>query len=444
MSGLILTKNNTNRNVTVATFAEFALYKQEAYASSLYAGKILNDHGVPVAYKSDHVGEETSAQYLMLQPAVAHSFGLPENKALQSVTSVPAKALDLHNRVGFVRPGYDADLVVWDAHPLSVGATPKQVFIDGVAQLNPAKVAENTVHVVGPESGEDEGYRGAGKPEMRASITREERYRTCTDARKRGQKFVITGINKSFIPGSLDTLSLNEEQPIEDQDLVLIVQDGAVTCLGFSVAGICSEIGTRLLDQDEAIHMDLRNGHLTRGLTAVTASLGIAEISMVKQTGDGSVDVVKPKEAQVEENIGYAKYAVALGGSKVSAKSFARARLGGVTRAIQSPMSKGGLIVGVSTGLRTGLNSTLLNGGLFQDDVAMHVTLGEEAKDNDGSVAVAIEKLRALVKAGSSADGADATNPWALVANGSLPLVIKATANVSLTPCRVSFTLTVC
>jgi len=31
--------------------------------------------------------------------------------------------------------GYDADLVLWDSHPLSLGATPKQVFIDGIPQL---------------------------------------------------------------------------------------------------------------------------------------------------------------------------------------------------------------------------------------------------------------------------------------------------------------------
>ncbi|PSR78882.1 hypothetical protein BD289DRAFT_443226 [Coniella lustricola] len=416
-------------NVTVATFAEFSLYKQEAYAASLYAGKILNDHGVPVAYKSDHVGEDTSAQYLMLQPVVAHSFGLPEDKALQAVTSVPAKALDIHNRVGYVRPGYDADLVVWDAHPLSVGATPKQVYIDGLAQLDPAKVAENTAHVIVSASETDGDHRGATKPEIRASITKEERQRTCTDARKQGQTFVITGITKSFVGEYPDTLSLNKEPAVDEEDLVLVVQNGTMTCLGSSIAGDCSIISAQLLNKIEGMHMDLKNGHVTRGLTAVTASLGISEISMVPESGDGSVDLVKPKEAQDEDNIGYAKYAISLGGSKVSAKTFARARLGGVTRAIQSPVTKDGFIVGVSTGMRTGLNSTLLNGGLFQDDVAMHVVLGDEAKGNDGSVSMAIEKLRALIKAGSKAAGGDATHPWTLVANGSLPLVVKASAN---------------
>lgn len=39
-------------NITVATFASFGLYKKEAYNANLWAGKILTDHGVPLAYKS--------------------------------------------------------------------------------------------------------------------------------------------------------------------------------------------------------------------------------------------------------------------------------------------------------------------------------------------------------------------------------------------------------
>jgi hypothetical protein len=54
-----------SRNVTVAIFAEFSLYKMEAYYPSLTAGYRLNYYGVPVAYKSDHVNKDTNAKYLM-------------------------------------------------------------------------------------------------------------------------------------------------------------------------------------------------------------------------------------------------------------------------------------------------------------------------------------------------------------------------------------------
>ncbi|KAF3770463.1 hypothetical protein M406DRAFT_344188 [Cryphonectria parasitica EP155] len=417
-------------NITVATFAEFALYKQEAYAASLYAGKILNDHGVPVAYKSDNAQEDLSAQYLRFQAAVGHSFGLPADKALQSITSIPARAIDLDFRVGYTRAGYDADIVVWDSHPLSVAATPKQVYIDGVAALDPVKVEENTARVVFETA--DGVNRGAGKPEMRATIDEEERLQVCTDVRKPGQTLVISGITKSFLDERSGVLPTSESESL-GSNLMLIVKDGQVVCLGSSEVGDCANTGIQLSnDNDHVVHIRLKNAHLTRGLTAVTSSLGIVEITTDPDTGDGLANVVKPKEARDAENIDYAKYAVSLAGGEVKAKAFARARLGGVTRAVQSPVTQGGLIAGVSTGLRTGLHSTLLNGGLFQEDVAMHVVLGQDAKANDGAVSMAIERLRALVRAGGSAKkvrDTDATNPWVLVANGSLPLVISAVSN---------------
>jgi imidazolonepropionase-like amidohydrolase len=42
----------SGQNITIATFAEFGLYKKEAYEASLWAGKVLAEHGIPVAYKS--------------------------------------------------------------------------------------------------------------------------------------------------------------------------------------------------------------------------------------------------------------------------------------------------------------------------------------------------------------------------------------------------------
>jgi hypothetical protein len=41
-----------SRNITIATFSEFGFYKKEGYEANLWAGKILAEHGVPVAYKS--------------------------------------------------------------------------------------------------------------------------------------------------------------------------------------------------------------------------------------------------------------------------------------------------------------------------------------------------------------------------------------------------------
>ncbi|KAG8165756.1 hypothetical protein KVR01_004308 [Diaporthe batatas] len=412
-------------NLTIATFAEFALYKKEAYAASLSAGKILNDHGIPVAYKSDHSMEDLNSKYLLLQSAVGHSFGLPADKALQAVTSVPAASLEIDDRVGYVRTGYDADIVVWDSHPLSVGATPRQVFIDGVATLDPAGVEAGSARVAAAHPGAD-AHRGAGKPAMRATVALGERERLCAGAGDQGRGFVISGITTSFLdefPGFAAASS--SRQPARGGNLTMVIADGRVACLG--AGADCSVAADTLRQAGDArvTSVRLENGHLSRGLVAVTSTLGMAEIAMAPTTGDG---VVKAAAS----GAGHAKYGVSLGGGKTTSKNFARARLGGVTRAVQAPVSEGGLVVGVSTGMRTGQNSTLLNGGLFQEDVAMHVALGEDAKAGGGAVSVAVEKLRGLIRAGGkkgskeTEEGDDVEDPWVLVANGSLPLVVKA------------------
>lgn len=381
---------------------------------------------MPVAYKSDHSAGDLSAQYLLLQAVVGHSFGLPADKALQAVTSIPAKAIDLDNRVGYVRSGYDADIVVWDDHPLAVGTTPKQVYIDGVATLDHVKVEESSAHVVAKQGSGDPQH----SPSVRAVLPADEREKFCASSRKAGQAFVVTGINKAFL-SEFPALLAQADDDSSTENLTLIIDNGEVICLG--VGSPCSSAAAQLR-QDNVVSVSLDNGHLTRGLTTVTAALGMAEISMSPDTGDGALNVVKSNEAEDAKNIDYAKYAVTLGGSRVEAKSFARARLGGVTRAIQAPLTQGGLISGISTGMRTGLNSTLLNGGLFQDDVALHVVLGEESKANEGAISMAIKRLRALVANGKKQlqDGKEGglENPWALVANGSLPLVIKAVGSV--------------
>lgn len=76
-----------------------------------------------------------NSRYLLHEAQQAHYFGFAENLAIASVTSTPATILGYDHRIGFLKPGYDADVVIWDSHPLQIGATPKQVFIDGIPQL---------------------------------------------------------------------------------------------------------------------------------------------------------------------------------------------------------------------------------------------------------------------------------------------------------------------
>ncbi len=50
---------------------------------------------------------------------------------MKLITLNPAKQLGIDHRVGSIEAGKDADLAIWDKHPLSVYAKVVTTFIDG-------------------------------------------------------------------------------------------------------------------------------------------------------------------------------------------------------------------------------------------------------------------------------------------------------------------------
>ncbi|KAK8155997.1 hypothetical protein IWX90DRAFT_494327 [Phyllosticta citrichinensis] len=120
------------RPPAAALFADNMLYKAEAYRGSEQAGKILYENGITPVYVSDN--PVLNAQHVVFEAAKAYRYGLPYHAALAGVTSAPAELLGLGERIGKIKPGFDADIVLWDSDPLSVGAAPVQVWIDGTAQ----------------------------------------------------------------------------------------------------------------------------------------------------------------------------------------------------------------------------------------------------------------------------------------------------------------------
>ncbi|EPE36915.1 Composite of metallo-dependent hydrolase [Glarea lozoyensis ATCC 20868] len=377
-------------NITIATFAEMGLYKKEAYEANLWAGRILAEHGVPVAYKSDHVGEETSAKYLLHQAATAHAFQLSEELALQSVTSVPAKSLEVDHRVGYVRPGYDADIVVWNSHPLSVGATAIQVYIDGRATLDPKTVAESGAVI---EQGEEQKTLV-----QKSTISSTERQEICDQVEKDGARITITGIRKSY---------LNDEYPAtKDGNATMVIKNGEILC--FASHEACSSHIT------SGPIINLKNGHVLPGLTAVSVSLGLSEIALDSGTSDGIVG--KSPSSVDPENVVYAKYGIHFDG-----RGFARARIGGVTRAVSAPLSNG-FADGVSVGILTSGKKTILDGGIFQEDVALHFRIGQNAKSASlPTISSSVHKLRQLLH-----QNTNKTNIYGRASRGEIPLVVHA------------------
>lgn len=60
--------------------------------------------------------------------------GLSWGEALRTITSAPAEAVGMGDRIGSLKAGHVADVVLWDGDPLELESAPLAVWIDGVAQ----------------------------------------------------------------------------------------------------------------------------------------------------------------------------------------------------------------------------------------------------------------------------------------------------------------------
>jgi len=120
--------------VGASSFSDWWAYKYEVIEAIPHNGSILHDVGVTVAFNSD---DAEMARRLNQEAAKAVRYGnVSEEEALKFVTLNPAKLLRIDNRVGSIKPGKDADLVMWSDHPLSTYAIAQQTYIDGICYFD--------------------------------------------------------------------------------------------------------------------------------------------------------------------------------------------------------------------------------------------------------------------------------------------------------------------
>ncbi len=90
----------------------------------------LDERGLNVCLITD--GPIVGAQGLLISAGEAVRYGIPHMRALRMVTINPARALRVDQRIGSLKPGKDADLVLWSAIPaLETSARPLYTVIDG-------------------------------------------------------------------------------------------------------------------------------------------------------------------------------------------------------------------------------------------------------------------------------------------------------------------------
>src|SRR5918911_2090199 len=106
-----------------------ARYKVELKGRTLATPGLLVKAGVKVALTTDHW--VVPVQYLPIALIMAVREGLDRAQALKLVTSNPAEIMGVSERIGSLRPGNDADLVIWSGDPLDIYNRAEQVYING-------------------------------------------------------------------------------------------------------------------------------------------------------------------------------------------------------------------------------------------------------------------------------------------------------------------------
>ncbi len=122
--------------VGASTFSDWWAYKFEVYDAIPYNGAILNSVGVVTCYNSD---DAEMGRRLNQEAGKAVKYGgVSREEALKFVTLNPAKLLHIDDRVGSIKLGKDADVVLWSDNPLSVYAKVEKTFIDGILYYDAA------------------------------------------------------------------------------------------------------------------------------------------------------------------------------------------------------------------------------------------------------------------------------------------------------------------
>ncbi|KAG2135195.1 uncharacterized protein EDB93DRAFT_1254338 [Suillus bovinus] len=357
-----LLKKTWGGTPAIALFASNFRKKREAYRGSEFAPRILAEHGIDVVIKSDH--SVINSRYLLHEAAQAHYYGLDSALALLSVTYTPAKAMGMGHRIGMLKPGYDADIVFWSSHPLSLASTPTQVYIDGIPQLS--------LHGCHVAKGPTTPPRTPNFDSEKVAAVVYEGIPPLDPRSVKGVLFVnVSGL---YIRGGGSSGVVH----VSEQVGSVGVEDGRVVCVGQ-----CWDFAERVVDI-----VDLEGGTITPGLTSFGAPLGLVEIRLEPSTNDGSV--YNPLNGDLPTILGDT-ITRAQDGLMFDGQNLLLAYRGGVTTAITAP--SGTFLQGVSTAFSPGAAHARVENASIVDQVALHVSISMSSSIGVSTQVAALRKM---------------------------------------------------
>ncbi len=152
--------------VAAVVWSDWGAFKLEAYDATAYNARILMEAGVVTSLHSDN---SEIASRMNWEAGKLLRTGLTPEQALSTVTNQAAQAMAIHDRIGSLEPGKDADFVIWSGDPLSQFSRAEQTWVDGRryfsieedAALRDRIAEERTQLIQAILSAENDGSRSA-------------------------------------------------------------------------------------------------------------------------------------------------------------------------------------------------------------------------------------------------------------------------------------------
>lgn len=129
LEGYKVAKELKAHGANASTFSDWFNYKREVVDAIPQNASILTKMGINTAINSD---DAEMGRRLNQEAAKSMKYGLTAEQALNMVTINPATMLHVQDRIGSIKVGKDADLVLWNHEPLGIYAVAQTALIDGI------------------------------------------------------------------------------------------------------------------------------------------------------------------------------------------------------------------------------------------------------------------------------------------------------------------------
>jgi imidazolonepropionase-like amidohydrolase len=253
LEGYKVAKEIAAHGAGASTFADWWGYKIEAVDAIPYNAALMTRKGVVASINSD---DAELSRHLNTEAAKSIKWGgLSEDEALALVTINPAKQLRVDNRAGSLEVGKDADVVIWNHHPLSTYAIVDRVYIDGQKyydrqddQKRLTELAREKDALVSAEKAERDRQKPTSTSDAPAPAPPRDEVGTAGVARSLQASDPRSA--KAFAPHIKGVIAITNARifPIAKPPIergTIVIRDGLIESLG---AGIAVPSGAQVID----------------------------------------------------------------------------------------------------------------------------------------------------------------------------------------------------